>query len=226
MQIKHIFFDLDHTLWDFETNSAKTFEFIFKEHNIHVNLDSFLYKYIPVNHKYWKLYREEKVSKISLRYNRLKETFDALNYAISDAEINNLAQVYIDNLSNFNTLFEGTIEVLDYLLPKYEMHIITNGFDEVQRLKLENSKILKYFDKIITSESVGVKKPNPKIFEYALQSANTTAAQSIMIGDNYEADIQGALNMNMQAIFCNFDKQSIGENILSIHNLSELKRYL
>jgi putative hydrolase of the HAD superfamily len=106
------------------------------------------------------------------------------------------------------------------------MHIITNGFEEVQTKKMENSRIKKYFDKIITSESVGVKKPNPKIFDYALQSANAKAEHSIMIGDNYEADVQGALNMSMRAIFCNFEMQSVAENILSINHLTELKNHL
>jgi putative hydrolase of the HAD superfamily len=196
------------------------------DNKVEVDLNSFLRIYAPINHKYWKLYREEKVSKQALRYKRLKETFDLLNYNISDDLINHLAIVYIDNLPNYNMLFEGTIEVLDYLSPKYEMHIITNGFEEVQTKKMENSGIKKYFDKIITSESVGVKKPNPKIFDYALQSANAKAEHSIMIGDNYEADVQGALNMSMRAIFCNFEMQSVGENILSINHLTELKNHL
>ena len=226
MDIKHVFFDLDHTLWDFEANSAKTFDFIFKENTVAIDMAAFLKVYIPINHRYWKLYREEKVSKSALRYQRLRESFDALEYTISDDLIHHLSKVYIHNLPNYNQLFEGTIDVLNYLEPKYEMHIITNGFDEIQELKLERSGIKKYFDKIITSESVGVKKPNPRIFDYALQSANALAEHSIMIGDNLEADVQGALNMNMKAIFCNFEKQAINEEIISIHNLHELKRHL
>jgi len=226
MKIKHIFFDLDHTLWDFESNSAQAFDFIFNDNKVEVDLNTFLRIYTPINRKYWKLYREEKVSKPALRYKRLREAFDLLNYNISDDLINHLAIVYIDNLPNYNMLFEGTIEVLDYLSPKYEMHIITNGFEEIQTKKMEKSGIKKYFDKIITSESAGVKKPNPRIFDYALQSANAKAEHSIMIGDNYEADVQGALNMSMRAIFCNFDMQSVGENILSINHLTELKDHL
>ncbi len=226
MDIKHVFFDLDHTLWDFEANSAKTFDFIFKENALAIDITAFLKTYIPINHRYWKLYREEKVSKSTLRYQRLRESFDALEYTISDDLIHHLSKVYIDNLPNYNQLFEGAIDVLNYLEPKYEMHIITNGFDEIQELKLQRSGIKKYFDKIITSESVGVKKPNPKIFDYALQSASALPEHSIMIGDNLEADVQGALNMNMRAIFCNFEKQSINEEIISIHNLYELKKHL
>ncbi len=226
MNIQHVFFDLDHTLWDFETNSAKTFDFIFKENAISIDMASFLKIYVPINHRYWKLYREEKVSKSALRYQRLRKSFDALHYTISDDLIHHLSKVYIDNLPNYNQLFEGTIEVLDYLEHKYEMHIITNGFDEIQDLKLIRSGIKKYFDKVITSESVGVKKPNPKIFDYALQSANALPEHSIMIGDNLEADVQGALNMNMKAIFCNFEKQAIPKDITGIHSLYELKKHL
>ena len=170
MNIKHIFFDLDHTLWDFEANSAKAFNYIFNDSNVEVDLNKFLEVYKPINFSYWKLYREEKVSKSVLRYKRLKESFDSLEHQISDNLIHHLSKVYIDNLPNYNQLFDGAIPILNYLKAKYELHIITNGFDEVQGLKLEKSGIKKYFDQIITSESVGVKKPNPKIFDFALQS--------------------------------------------------------
>jgi len=226
MNIKHIFFDLDHTLWDFETNSARAFDFIFMDNKVEVDLNSFLRIYAPINHKYWKLYREEKVSKPTLRYNRLKETFNLLNYNISDDLINHLAIVYIDNLPNYNMLFEGTIEVLDYLSPKYEMHIITNGFEEVQTKKMEKSGIKKYFDKIITSESVGVKKPNPKIFKHALGITDTTADKSLMIGDNLEADIRGAQQIGMHTILFNYHNEPINKNITSVNNLIEIKQYL
>ena len=108
MKIEHIFFDLDHTLWDFEMNSAKAFDHIFYVNKIDVDLSSFLSLYTPINKKYWKLYREEKVSKPVLRYNRLRETFDGLNFKISDDQINHLAKIYIDNLPNYNNLFEGS----------------------------------------------------------------------------------------------------------------------
>jgi putative hydrolase of the HAD superfamily len=226
MNIKHIFFDLDHTLWDFEANSARAFSHIFSQSNVEINLNEFLEVYKPINFKYWKLYREEKVSKPKLRYKRLKESFDKLSYSASDDLINHLSKVYIDNLANYNQLFDGAIPILNYLQMKYELHIITNGFDEVQSLKLERSGIMPYFNLVITSESVGVKKPNPKIFDFALQSANTLPEHSIMIGDNLEADVQGALDMNMNAIFCNFEKEPVNENIISIHHLSELKQHL
>lgn len=225
--IKHVFFDLDHTLWDFEKNSALTFQEIFKKNQIEVVFEDFLKVYSPINFNYWKLYREEKVSKPELRYGRLKDTFDQLSYHISDEMIDILAKEYIDYLPLFNHLFEGTIELLEYLKPKYELHIITNGFEEVQTKKMEKSNIIKYFDQVITSEAVGVKKPNPKIFSFAVDVANANPKESIMIGDNLEADIQGALDFGLSAIHCNFERlTNVPRNINSIDHLLEIKQYL
>ena len=226
MNIKHIFFDLDHTLWDFETNSAKTFEKIFELHKVEVDFDKFLIDYKKINFKYWRLFRNNLVTKEELRYKRLKDTFDQLNFSISDELISSLSEDYINYLPMFNFLFDGTIEILEYLKPKYRLHIITNGFSEVQSIKMKNSKLDKYFDIIVTSESVGVKKPNPEIFEYALSQANATIEESVMIGDSWEADIMGAQNVGMKPIFCNFEKNEVDNSILSIQNLIELKKYL
>lgn len=227
MPIKHIFFDLDHTLWDFETNSRKAYEICFKEHNIGVDLAVFLNKYININFHYWKLYREEKVTKEALKYGRLKDSFDAVDYTISDELIDQLATEYLQHLPNFNTLFEGAIDILEYLKPKYKLHIITNGFIEVQHHKLKKSGILPYFSELITSESVGVKKPNPKVFYYALDKANAIAQQSIMIGDSLEADVHGALNVGMKAIYFNPSQNENSENnSIEIKKLHEIKRYL
>lgn len=226
MNIKHIFFDLDHTLWDFETNSDNTFEFILKRNNIQVDLSEFKDRYRPINRKYWKLFREDKVSKSSLRYARLKDTFDEMNYQIDDGEINLLAIEYITYLSQYNALFEGAIEVLEYLKVKYELHIITNGFEEVQFKKLKNSNLLPFFSQIITSEKVGVKKPNPKIFQYALNISNAKPNESFMIGDNLEADILGAKNAGMHTIFCKFNGEESPNEMISVSKLEQIKSFL
>lgn len=227
MKIKHIFFDLDHTLWDFEKNSNLTFEQLFKVHNIQLKLQDFLSEYSPINFSYWKLYREEKVSKEKLRYGRLKDTFDKLNYSVSDDLIHLLSEEYINELPSNNYLFDGAIELLEYLHPKYELHIITNGFEEVQSLKLEKSGIKKYFNKIITSESVGVKKPNPRVFEFALKKARANADNSVMIGDNLEADIIGALNCGITSIHFNLENIIyVEKKYTSVSHLLEIKQYL
>ena len=227
MEVTHIFFDLDHTLWDFEKNSALTFQKILPEADVDLVHEQFINTYIPINAKYWKLYREEKVSKAALRYARLKETFHVLKYEISDEKINSLAKEYILQLPNFNHLFDGTLELLDYLKEKYTLHIITNGFEEVQTLKMKKSKIFHYFTEVITSESVGVKKPNPKVFLHAMRKAGSSPKESLMIGDNIEADIQGALATGMKAIHCNFENTGIiPNNITSIRHLLEIKQYI
>ncbi|WP_166382634.1 MULTISPECIES: YjjG family noncanonical pyrimidine nucleotidase [unclassified Polaribacter] len=226
-QIQHVFFDLDHTLWDFEKNSDLAFQKVFTKHSITLNIETFLTVYKPLNFNYWKLFREEKVTKDKLRYGRLKDSFDALNYTISDAIIDEMAVDYLDFLPDFNYLFDGTFELLDYLKDKYKLHIITNGFEEVQNKKMMSSNIYHYFDKIITSESVGVKKPNPKVFTYALDIAKANKDNSIMIGDSLEADIEGAINVGMQAIYCNFENNtSVKGDFFSVNSLLEIKQYL
>ncbi|MGK0453683.1 MAG: putative hydrolase of the HAD superfamily [Paraglaciecola sp.] len=225
--IKHVFFDLDHTLWDFEKNSDLTFKKIFLKHDIKTDLIGFLKIYKPLNIEYWKLYREEKINKEELRYQRLKTAFDAINYEISDDLIDILAIDYIECLPDYNHLFEGTFEILEYLKGKYELHIITNGFEEIQTKKMESSRILDYFSTLVTSESVGVKKPNPKVFNYALEKANAQSNNSIMIGDSIEADIEGALSVGMKAIHVNFEKEKVNNvNFNTITSLLDLKQYL
>jgi len=123
-------------------------------------------------------------------------------------------------------VFDGTFEILDYLKPKYQLHIITNGFEEVQHHKMKKSNIFHYFQTITNSEMVGVKKPNPKIFNHALGLANATTKNSIMIGDNYEADILGALNIGLDAICFNYHKETIAPDIKIIDHLLDIKKYL
>jgi len=225
-QLKHIFFDLDHTLWDFDKNSALTFDFIFKKHKVEVNLSDFLNVYEPINLNYWKLYRDERVSKAKLRYGRLKDTFDALQVIVKDELIHQLSEDYIANLTNQNHVFDGTFELLEYLKPKYELHIITNGFEEAQHNKMKKSNLLQYFKTVTNSEMVGVKKPNPKIFNFALQLANANTNNSIMIGDNYEADVQGALNIGLDAICFNYHNTNLASDIKVVNHLLDLKKYL
>jgi len=225
-KITDVFFDLDHTLWDFDKNSTLTFAIIFKKNDVVIDIERFSETYHPINLKYWKLYRDEKVNKSNLRYGRLKDTFDALKIKVEDAVINQLAIDYIEYLPTYNYVFNGTIEILEYLKTKYNLHIITNGFEEVQRIKLEKSNIAHYFNTVTSSESVGVKKPNPKVFNHALKLANITKENGIMIGDNYEADILGALNMGLDAICFNYHKVVLENKIKSVNNLLELKQYL
>lgn len=224
--IKHVFFDLDHTLWDFDKNSALTFQKIFDLNQVKVDTADFISVYEPINLKYWKLYREEQIDKARLRYGRLKDAFDELKHDVEDKLIFKLSIDYIENLSTFNHLFNGTVELLNYLQPKYEMHIITNGFEEVQLKKMSSSNISHYFKTITNSEMAGVKKPNPLIFQHALNVANAKPNESIMIGDNYEADILGALNVGYDAIYFNYNNENIDFKIKQVKELLEIKMYL
>ncbi len=224
--IKHIYFDLDHTLWDFDRNSALTFETIFKEEKLEVSLQDFLETYIPINNNYWKLYRENQISKEALRTGRLNDCFKCMSLDVPEHVISNLSNNYIKYLPTHNYLLNDTLEILEYLNEKYRLHIITNGFEEVQHTKLNNSGISNFFQTVTTSEEAGVKKPEMEIFLKAMNKSGALPEHSIMIGDNYEADIMGAHRAGMHSIF--FDYYAKQEVIQStgIQKLNELKSYL
>ncbi len=223
--IKHIFFDLDHTLWDFDKNSALTFEKIFKMNNVQIDIRQFLNVYEPVNLKYWKLYRDSEIDQTELRFGRLNETFGTLNYNIDEKLIPVLSEDYITHLTTFDHLFEDTIDVLNYLQSKYHLHIITNGFGDAQQKKMDVSKITHYFKTVTNADVAGVKKPNPIIFEYALNLAKAQKNESIMIGDSYEADVLGAMDVGLDAIFFNIRQMECEPHIKQIKQLKELKSY-
>ncbi len=224
--IKHVFFDLDHTLWDFDRNSELAFQKIFQLNDLAVSLEDFIKTYVPINKQYWKWYREDRVTKSQLRYGRLDKTFKKLGNSISDDLIHKLSDDYITYLPDNNHLFDGTLKLLIYLSEKYSLHIITNGFEEVQHNKIRLSGISTYFNTVTTSEKVGVKKPHPKIFKHALASANASIETSIMIGDTYEADIIGAQNFGMKAICYNYHNVKLPEGVLVVNNISDIVTYL
>ena len=221
--VTDIFFDLDHTLWDFEKNSGLAFNEIFIELNFPFSLDVFLKLYNPINHAQWKLYRENKITQEDLRFNRLNKTFEKLNYSASIGLIDKISEQYITYLSTFPHLFEGAIELLEVLKNRFRLHIITNGFDKVQQFKIENSGIKSFFEFVFTAEKVGFKKPHPEIFIQSLKTVNTTAEASIMIGDSFEADILGALNQGMQAIHFNSHNEEVHTKCPIVYSLAELK---
>lgn len=221
--VTDIFFDLDHTLWDFEKNSGLAFNEIFIELNFPFSLDVFLKLYNPINHAQWKLYRENKITQEDLRFNRLNKTFEKLNYSASIGLIDKISEQYITYLSTFPHLFEGAIELLEALKNRFRLHIISNGFDKVQQFKIENSGIESFFEFVFTAEKVGFKKPHPEIFIQSLKTVNTTAEASIMIGDSFEADILGSLNQGMQAIHFNSHNEEVHAKCPIVYSLAELK---
>ncbi len=224
--IEHVFFDLDHTLWDFDKNSELAFREIFEKQKITIDLGEFLEVYKPINFKYWELYRNNSVSKDDLRFGRLKEAFDALKFQTQDSTINLIADDYIEYLPNNNHLLDGSMELLNHLKDKYSLHIITNGFEEVQHRKMKSSGIHEFFQTITTSEEAGVKKPHPQIFEIAVRKSGSKVDRSIMIGDNLEADIIGAHNFGLQVIHLNTHEQAVQNQYPQIQKLNELLNYL
>ena len=226
-EIKHIFFDLDHTLWDFEKNSALAFEKIFQELNFEIDSQQFMNIYNPINVAYWKLYERNEIDQEALRINRLKDAFEAINFEVTLEDINAISHLFIEYLTSNNHLIDGAIETLDYLKDNYELHIITNGFSFVQEVKLQKSNLDKYFVTITNSELAGHKKPHQNIFQYALSLANASKNQSIMIGDSIEADVLGAINFGMKAVCFNPANERVSHDaIIQIQNLTQLKNIL
>ncbi len=226
-QIQHIFFDLDHTLYDFETNSAKALEVAFENLSLTqrgINVSQFLPIYVPINKALWDLYRDNLITQTELRYRRFKDSFNQLNFSISDAEISLLSDLYINELPNFASLFPFAYDVLQKLHNSYKLHIITNGFESVQLKKMQQANINQYFSTITHSESVGFKKPDVRIYNHALQMAQANANESIMIGDCEIADYTGALNAGLHALL--FDPENLSNVNQKITCLSQLPERL
>ncbi|GAB3924308.1 YjjG family noncanonical pyrimidine nucleotidase [Mucilaginibacter myungsuensis] len=203
---KHIFFDLDHTIWDFDKNAEETLHELFVLHRLNdiglSSADTFIETYTANNHKLWRDYHLGNITKQALREARFKQTFldlgvhpDVIPHGFEDA--------YVRLCPTKTNLFPHAHETLEYLSGKYTLHLISNGFKESQDVKICNSDIGKYFTHVIISELVGVNKPDPGIFQHAINLAGTTKAESLMIGDSLEADVLGALDFGMDAIFFN-----------------------
>lgn len=228
--IKHVFFDLDRTLWDFEANSEATLKELFTELDltakVGVSDDVFIKEYKRINELFWEDYRNGVIGKETLRYARFEAAMKYFGH--EDRELaSQIGEEYIFRSPRKTGLVEGAIEVLEYLKPKYELHIITNGFDEVQHIKMASSGLEPYFNQHITSEAAGAKKPSRIVFDYAAEKAGSLASNSIMIGDHFEADIEGALNVGWKAVFYEpAQPKKDGEEYLHIHHLKELLEIL
>lgn len=228
---KHIFFDLDHTLWDFEVNSQSTLSQLFEEFKIsqksNKDFDFFYQKYKFYNRQLWKEYEIGKLSKIDLRLNRFTKALLAIG--INDLEIAyTMSEKYIEISPHKNSLIPYGIEVLTYLQEKqYKVHLITNGFEEVQHIKIKNTKIDQFVEYMITSEQAGAKKPSIGIFHYAFDKTGATSRNSIIIGDSFHADIEGGMNVGMDTIFFNPEKNKFNKKpTYEISCLSELYEIL
>ena len=207
MKYKHLFFDLDHTLWDFEANAYATLATLYEDLQLKERgIDDFglFYKnYLAHNEKLWEHYRKGQIRQDELRVKRMKLAL--LDFKIADEDLSQKMNVlFLDLLPTRNLLFPHTKEILHYLADKnYELHLITNGFETVQHSKLKYSGLDVFFKEVITSEGSNSIKPNKEIFEYAFKKTNAKLSTSIMIGDTIEVDIQGAINAGIDQVFVN-----------------------
>ena len=225
MPYKDLFFDLDHTIWDFELNSKETLWDLHLKYELEAkginNFDEFYSIYSVHNHKLWDRYSKGFIKQEELRWKRIY--LSLLDYKIADEALSKEMSVdYLTILPDKKNLFPYTIEILEYLKSKgYTMHLITNGFESVQFKKIKNSNLADYFTEVITSEASNSLKPNKEIFEYALKVSNANVETSIMIGDNEDADIQGAINAGMDSIFVNH--LQIQPTVPATHTITHLK---
>jgi putative hydrolase of the HAD superfamily len=228
MKYKHLFFDLDHTLWDYEANARSSMQHLYdslalKQKGVH-DFDLF-YKYYSVhNDKLWEQYRNGRVKQDELRVKRMRLAL--LDFKIADEELSEKMNVqFLELLPTRTHLFADCIQVLSYLTDKkYILHLITNGFEEVQHSKLKYSGLTKYFTEVITSEKSNSLKPNKEIFEFAFQRSNARPAESIMIGDNVEVDIVGAINVGIDQVFVNHNRiEPKVKATYTVYSLKELE---
>jgi putative hydrolase of the HAD superfamily len=226
---KHIFFDLDHTLWDFETNSKQALAEIFETEKLAemgITLQGFHFKYRPINDRYWARYHNKLATKEQVRLGRFADTLAELGI-LDEALAERMAKSYIDLSPRMTALFPDAVEVLKYLQSKYALHLITNGFAEVQWIKIENSGLKPFFEHIIISEEVGTQKPDKAIFEILIKRVSSHADECIMIGDNFKTDILGAKNAGIDQVYFNPKNERVREEVTYVVSaLNQLKEIL
>lgn len=221
--IRHIFFDLDHTLWDFETNIDITLREMYIRYGLEKHITSpevFIAEYHKQNQRYWELYIDGKIKKAHLRTVRYQKTLEAFGIKNKRMAIQ-MGEDYIRLSPLQKALFPHTIEVLEYLQSKYTLHIITNGFEEIQTVKIRSSAIDHFFANLITSEKAGALKPHRKIFDYSIKLVNAKPDECLMVGDEPEKDVKGAINAGMHAVYFNPKGKEL-EGVWSISSLNEL----
>ncbi len=231
MKYRHLFFDLDHTLWDFETNSRETLKDLYESNALYekgvTDFNLFFTRYSHHNERLWDRYTKGFIKQEELRWKRV--WLAMLDFKIADELLARaLSQQFLELLPSKKNLFPYTFEILEYLKAKdYHLHLVTNGFEKVQHSKLQQSGLDGYFEAVITSEASNSLKPHKEIFDFALQQTGAAIAESIMIGDNLDADIQGGINAGLDTIFVNH--LNVVPHVTptyTIHHLKELEAIL
>lgn len=231
MKYGHIFFDLDHTLWDFDANARETLQQLHSELKLTErgikDFDLFHTNYLAHNEKLWERYRKGFIRQEELRMKRMMLTL--LDFKISDAALTKeMSDMFLQLLPTRTLLFPDTIETLQYLKERgYAMHLITNGFEKTQHSKLQSSGLHTFFTHVVTSEGSNSLKPEAEIFQYAIKKAGTTVTESIMIGDSPEIDILGASNAGMDSVHVNYNrKPQAVQPTYTVYHLKELQNIL
>ena len=228
---KHIFFDLDHTLWDFDTNARETLGELYQHFNLEEKIlspfDVFYTTYLHHNAVLWDRYHKGFITTEDLKWKRMWRTM--VDFKVGDEQLaKEMSIKFLEILPTKNILFDYTSEILNYLISKnYSLHLITNGFEVTQWSKLNNSGLAKYFTQVITSELSSCIKPSKEIFDFAISKSGAVMEESIMIGDNLDADIQGAINAGMDSVFVNhINAPASLLPTYTIYNLKELETIL
>lgn len=221
-----LFFDLDHTLWDYETNSKETLQELFTAYSLDQkgvsDFASFHKEFRRVNAELWVLYDAGKIDSQVIRAERFKQILEVFK-AFEEKLCAEISHEYLYTCPKKGNLMPNAISTLDYLSKRYKLSIITNGFEEIQNLKLTAGNLHPYFDHIVTSQHAGYKKPSREIFQYTLAKNNILCDQAVMIGDNLITDIGGARQASIDSVFFNHEQvRHEAEVHVEINNLSEL----
>lgn len=204
---RHLFFDLDHTLWDFDRNSAESLAELYDHHRLAevgvASADELSRHFLAVNYALWADFDQNRIDQAYIRQHRFPMVFRAMGLPDDPVICAALNEGYLARLARKPHLMDSAREVLDYLAGRYTLHIITNGFSDIQAIKMESADISRYFTHVVTMETAGFKKPDPRIFQHALTISGATVPDSLMLGDSYTADILGAMNVGLDTVFYN-----------------------
>ena len=234
--IKWVWVDLDDTVWDFRANSWESLGELYYREGLDAyfeSVDDWREKYLECNHSLWPLYNVGKITKEYLQLERFRRVLNEAGYPQGDllAKSKALDPVYLSILGTKTRLVDGAREMLQYIKDKgYKLGLISNGFYEVQCRKMQSSQIEHFFEVEVLSDDIGVNKPDRRIFDYALKKSGATVGQSIIIGDNFDTDIMGAVNAGWKAIYFNRDgdfvMSKLPDDVKIVNKLSEIEHIL
>ena len=224
MALKTIFFDLDHTLWDYDTNARETLDELYDHFQLDRGFDSaeaFFNTYVEHNAQLWNLYNHGKINREDIRERRFFQVLD--NVGLGDRELaESMSDQFMELCPRKTALIPGTLQVLEALQPDYQLGVITNGFSDTQDIKLSNSRLKEYFHLVVTSESARSRKPSPEIFHTALNQSGHQSDEVVMIGDNRATDIAGALAVGWKTIWYTDEAEAAPENCWKVEKLQEI----